>query len=514
MQNQPKKSRSGHRSPKLTDINISQSRSIGRLKLPEYFPIAYKLALLFTLLISLGMGILGLVVVNKQTSLLQKQMNHFGQTVVSQLAESAKELVLSDDILGLMSVSNNLGNDDNILGSLIYAENGKILASTGIAPSESILSLYARSEEFSPANYKANWTARNDKGHALDVVSFISPIRYQDVIAGHAVVTFSRKLMNEAINNTITTITSATLIMILLGIIVAFITGKWISRPIHTLMNASRAIGEGDYDYRINDQRNDEIGYLTEAFNTMASDLLEKSQVESAFSRFVSPSIAKQIMNNLDHIKLGGKHVEATVLFADIVGFTRLSENLPASEVAEMLNEYFGYIATVSHLHHGTIDKYMGDCVMLVFGVPEHDPDHKYHAVSCALMIQALVEQLNQKRQQQGKFPVRFRIGINAGEMLAGNLGSSQRMQYTVVGESVNLASRLHTAAAEGQIIITETLYQDDSVRQRIRADFHQHVQLRGISQPVSTYIVRHILNSEQNIEKTVNRILSKQYVA
>jgi len=126
MQDQAKKSQSGRPSPKLTDTSISQSRSIGRLKLPEYFPIAYKLALLFTLLISLGMGILGLVVVSKQTSLLQKQMNHFGQTVVSQLAESAKELVLSDDILGLMSVSNNLGNDDNILGSLIYAENGKV----------------------------------------------------------------------------------------------------------------------------------------------------------------------------------------------------------------------------------------------------------------------------------------------------------------------------------------------------------------------------------------------------
>ncbi len=496
------------------DIGISQSRSIGRLRLPEYFPIAYKLALLFTLLISLGMGILGLVVVNKQTRLLQKQMNHFGQTVVNQLAESAKEPVLSDDILGLMVVSNNLGNNDYILGALIYAENGKVLTSSGIAPSEGLLSLYSRTEEFSPSNYKANWTARDEKGHALDVVSFITPIRYQDVIAGHAVVSFSRKLMNEAINNTITTISSATLIMILLGIIVAFITGKWISRPIHTLMNASRAIGEGDYDYRIQDRRNDEIGYLTEAFNNMASDLLEKSQVENAFSRFVSPSIAKQIMSNLDHVKLGGKHVEATVLFADIVGFTRLSENLPATEVAELLNEYFGYIATVSHLHHGTIDKYMGDCVMLVFGVPEYDPDHKYNAIACGLMIQALVEQLNQKRQQQGKFPVRFRIGINSGEMLAGNLGSSQRMQYTVVGDSVNLASRLHTAAEEGQVIITEAMYRDDSIRQRIQADFQQQVQLRGIEKPVSTYIVRHIRDRQQDMDKTIQRIISRKHVA
>jgi len=514
MRYQSNKSPSSPHSAKLAEISIRQSRSIGRLRLPEYFPIAYKLALLFTLLISLGMSILGFVVVSKQTSLLQKQMNHFGQTVVTQLAESSKELVLSDDILGLMSVSNNMGNNDTILGSLIYAENGKVLASAGIAPGKDIISLYSGSEEFSLGNYKTNWRALDDKGQALDVVSFITPIRYQNVIAGHAVVTFSRKLMNEAINNTTTTITSATLIMILLGIIIAFITGKWISRPIYTLMDASRAIGEGDYDYRIENQRNDEIGYLTEAFNTMADDLLEKSQVENAFSRFVSPTIAKQIMNNLEHVKLGGKHVEATVLFADITGFTRLSENLPATEVADLLNEYFGYIATVSHLHHGTIDKYMGDCVMLIFGVPDHDKDHRYHAVACGLMIQALVEQLNIKRQQQGEFSVHFRIGINSGEMLAGNLGSSQRMQYTVVGDSVNLASRLHTTACEGEIIITEALYQDDSVRQRIQADFHQQVQLRGIAKPVSTYIVRHIKNKQLDTEKTINRILSKQHVA
>ncbi len=490
------------------------SRSHSRLRLPAYFPIAYKLALLFTLLISLGMGILGLVVVSKQTRLLQQQMNHFGQTVVKQLAESAKELVLSDDILGLMIVSNNLGNSDNILGTLIYADNGKVLTSAGIAPREGVLSLYAQSEEFSPGNYKIDWVASDDEGRALDVVSFVTPIRYQNVIAGHAVVTFSRKLMNEAVDNTIRTITSATLLMILLGIVVAFLTGKWIARPIHVLMDASRAIGEGDYDYRIEDRRNDEIGYLTEAFNNMASDLLQKSQVENAFSRFVSPTIAKQIMSNLDQVKLGGRHVEATVLFADIVGFTRLSENLPAAEVAELLNEYFGYIATVSHLHHGTIDKYMGDCVMLVFGVPEHDPDHRYNAVACAVMIQALVEELNRKRQQQDLFPVRFRIGINSGDMLAGNLGSSQRMQYTVVGDSVNLASRLHSAAGEGEIIITEALYQHDSVRQRIVADCHREVHLRGIARPVSTWRVRHLRDAQPEIRKTVARILSRQQVA
>ncbi|MCW9023410.1 MAG: HAMP domain-containing protein [Gammaproteobacteria bacterium] len=498
------------------------SRLIGKkihqltgLRLPEYFPIAYKLALIITLLVSIGMTVLGLIIVTKQTQLQQKQLNHFGQTVVNQLAESSKELLLSGDILSLMVVSSNLGNNNSILGTVVYAENGKVLASSGLAPREGIIRLYSQSQQFDNNNYLSKWSSVDKDGQPLDVVSFMVPIRYQDVIAGHALVTFDETMLNESIRNTIATITGATFIMIILGIVISFITGKWISRPIHTLMNASRAIGEGQLDYRISEQRNDEIGYLTDAFNTMADNLLEKSQVENAFSRFVAPSVAKQIMSNLDHIHLGGQHVEATVLFADIVGFTSLSENLPANEVAELLNDYFGYIATVSQLHHGTIDKYMGDCVMIVFGVPEKDPEHKYKAISCALMIQSLVHELNQRRKQQGKFPVKFRIGINSGAMLAGNMGSAERMQYTVVGEAVNLASRLHTAAGEGEVIITETLYHHPDVHQRIEAHSHRTLELRGIAQPVSTYIVTGTTESSlSNNQAIISEILSHQHVA
>lgn len=482
---------------------------------PEYFPIAYKLAIIITLLVTVGMSILGLIIVTKQTQLQQKQMNHFGQTVVNQLAESAKELVLSGDILSLMVVSSNLGNSKNILGTVVYAENGKVLASSGLAPTSTILQIYSQSQQIETTTYVTQWASVNKEGKALDVISFLVPIRYQDIIAGHALVSFDETLLNESTRDTITTITSATLIMIGLGVIIAFIAGKWISRPINTLMDASRAIGQGQFDYRIQERRNDEIGYLTEAFNNMASGLLEKSQVEHAFSRFVAPSVAKQIMSNLDHIHLGGQHVEGSVLFADIVGFTSLSEKLPANDVAQLLNEYFGYIATVSQLFHGTIDKYMGDCVMIVFGVPETDEDHKYKALSCALMIQALVHELNQRREQEGKFPVKFRIGVNSGSMLAGNMGSSERMQYTVVGDVVNLASRLHTSAGEGEVIITEALYHDPDVHSRIKAHTHKKVELRGIAKPVSTYIMTDTIENSAVDNKTIiDEILSHPNVA
>jgi len=480
---------------------------------PDYFPIAYKLAIILGVLISVGMIMLGSVIVTNQTQLMQEQINSFGQASVSQLGEASKELILSDDMLSLMVVTSNLRSNENILGAVVYSDNGKLLASSGILPGDDIIQLYAQSRQFDKQNYSLEWVSTNEQGEITDAISYIAPIRFQDVIAGHALVTFSKARMDKALHDTVNAIITATIFMVILGSFIAFVTGKHLSKPIHRLMDASRAIGEGHYSHTIDERRNDEIGYLTDAFNKMASGLLEKSQVENAFSRFVSTSVAKQIMTNLDHIQLGGKHVEGSVLFADIVGFTSYSEKLPPREVAEMLNEYFTYITMASTLYKGTIDKYMGDCAMVIFGVPENDADHKFNALACAVMIQKMVIRLNAERVRDGRFPIHFRIGVNSGEMLAGNMGSQERMQYTVVGESVNLASRLHSFAEKDQIIITDLLCHDANVASRIEAQRFKSIKLRGISEPVSTYIINDVgAGYRSTMEKQIDSILAKSH--
>jgi len=483
--------------------------------LPRHIPISYKLALVLTLLISTGMVTLGLIIVSNQSQVLGKQINDFGQAMVNQLADSSRELVLSDDTLSLMVVVNNLKTNENILGAVVYSHKGDILAQTGRLPVHDILKLYNRATPINENNYTVNWTDYDQHGKLIDAISFITPIRYQKTIVGHVLVTFNRAALTYALRDTISTIIAATLFMLLLGIISAYFIGKRLSQPIYNLMDASREINNGNFNYRISERRNDEIGYLINAFNSMANGLLEKHQVENAFSRFVSSKVAKQIMDNLNQIKLGGKRVQATALFADIVGFTSLSEKLPAEEIALMLNEYFSYIDMASRLYHGVIDKYMGDCAMVIFGVPEEDPDHKFNAIACAVLIQRLVEQLNQERIQSGRYTVNFRIGINSGEMLAGNMGSQDRMQYTVVGEAVNLASRLHTVADSGQIVITEHLVHDPDVIDRVVAEQHQSIRLRGIAEPVTTYMLTSLTeNEQQTIESQLGEILRKRKVA
>ena len=486
-----------------------------RRLVPTHVPIAYKLAIILTVLIGSGMGLLGLMIVGNQSQLLRSQIDGFGQAMVQHLAESSRELVLSDDILSLMVLVSNLGKNDSVLGSVIYSDDGKVLAHSGRMPVHDILKLYTQSEQLTDNNYSVEWSDYDDEGNSFDVITFITPIKYQNLVAGHALVTYSKASLNQSLHETIGAISAVTIFMILLGIITAWFVGKRLSRPIHELMDASRAIHSGNYSYRIDGNCNDEIGYLVEAFNNMASGLLEKSQVENAFSRFVSSKVAKQIMENLDEVQLGGKRVQATALFADIVGFTSLSEKLSAEEIAQLLNEYFSYIDMASKLYHGTIDKYMGDCAMIIFGAPEEDEEHKFNAVACAVMIQRLVDKLNTYRTRAGKPTIYFRIGINSGEMLAGNMGSHERMQYTVVGEAVNLAARLHSVAGSGQIVVTDSMVRDPDVQWRILAHRHDSIRLRGIAEPVTTYVLTNVKPEYSTIiDSHIEKILARRNTA
>ncbi|MFO7603456.1 MAG: adenylate/guanylate cyclase domain-containing protein, partial [Gammaproteobacteria bacterium] len=146
---------------------------------------------------------------------------------------------------------------------------------------------------------------------------------------------------------------------------------------------------------------------------------------------------------------------------------------------------------------------------------PIEDPHHKLNAVCCAILIQRLIKRLNIVREKQGKITIDFRIGINSGEMLAGNMGSHDRMQYTVVGESVNLAARLHSTAKRGQIAVTDYFVKDTDIQWYIIAHRHESLQLRGISEKVTTYVITDIKEPYSTIiDAQLDDILHRSAVA
>jgi adenylate cyclase len=323
---------------------------------------------------------------------------------------------------------------------------------------------------------------------------------FQGVTAGYAMVTISRAGVESSQRSAKQAITGATLLIIFLGIAMAFALGKRITDPIEQLVDASHSIGQGDYSIKFRERRQDELGQLMDAFNDMAEGLLEKSQVKDALSRYVSPGVATEILANLNDVELGGKRVQGSVLFADITGFTQIAENIRPEELVSLLNRYFTLITHACEINNGIVDKYLGDGVMLVFGAPQPHADHCFSAIACAILIQRLIMEENRQRESQGKFPIQFRIGINSGTMLAGNMGSTERMEYTVVGDTVNVASRLCGIANSNEIVVGREVYQADTIRARVLAAEYQAIRLRGITQPVTTYLVDSLTADWQDV--------------
>lgn len=468
----------------------------------QRIPLAFKFSFLITVVIVSCMLMLGTIIVQQQSRQLEAQISEQGGTLARLMAKAAREPLLAEDKLALDSIASSFSNSSSVLGTAIATVDGELVTQAG-----------AMFEEKNPLTHKdVKRVIRNASGTYIwdwtrltgarteTVMSFIQPIAFQDVIAGYAMVTFSQAGMTTSLHQAIQTIVGATVLIIALGIAMSFALGRRITQPIDQLVHASHAIGKGEYDFRFKECRKDELGLLMEAFNEMAQGMLEKSQVKNALSRYVSPSVAREILSNLDDIGLSGKRVEGTVVFADIKGFTQMSESIRPEDLVSILNRYFTLVTRACEINQGMVDKYMGDGVMLVFGAPEADTDHAFHAITCALLIQRLVEQENRLRRERDLLPVQFRIGVNTGNMLAGNMGSRNRMEYTVVGDTVNLASRLCGITNANEIVISREMYQRKDVQRRVRASEYQSIHLRGIRQAVNTYRVEGLTADCQDI--------------
>jgi len=211
----------------------------------------------------------------------------------------------------------------------------------------------------------------------------------------------------------------------------------------------------------------------------------EKHLLRDTISRYVSPEMCEEILKNPALLQLGGRRQEVTVLFADIKGFTAMSENLKPEEVVEVLNIYFTEMVDLVFRHQGTLDKYVGDALMAVFGVPVPLTHAATRAVECAVAMQRRLAEM----QAQGRTPIRgVRIGINTGEAIVGNIGSDKRMDFTVIGDAVNVAARLQEWAKEleADTLVSEATFRE--VQGQFRFIPEEPVALRGRQEPTMIY--------------------------
>jgi adenylate cyclase len=207
------------------------------------------------------------------------------------------------------------------------------------------------------------------------------------------------------------------------------------------LAKGARKIAAGDYQHRVELKQRDELGSLADSFNQMSQGLIERDRVRDLLGKVVSPQIAAELLRK--DVVLGGEERQVTVLFSDLRNFTRMSEMLSPQEMLAILNRYFTRMGAIIEKHGGVVDKYIGDALMALFGAPLANPDDADRALKTALEMMEALDDLNREWTKRGLPAIDAGIGINTDVVVAGNMGSETRLNYTVIGDGVNLASRL-----------------------------------------------------------------------
>jgi len=447
-------------------------------------PLKLKLSLVITVVLVVTVVLLSAMLLRQQQKTLTAEMVKRGLTIAQNLAASAKNPLVSDDELTLNLLVKEAMQDPDVAYVAITDEKGKALAHSDVhlvgRPLERPANLTPLGGRLLVQTYEAAGGA--------DVIDFSVPLSFRRVAIGALYLGVSQRANAAALARARNNAVLVSVAMVLLGIAGAFTLGAVLSRPISRLMEGTRAIAEGDYHVTLRVPSRDEIGALTQSFNDMAASLREKDAIKRAFTRYVAREVVTEILKDPDKIVLTGERREVTVLFCDVRGFTSLSERLAPEEVVTLLNAFYTLMIDTTFKHDGTLDKFLGDGVMAIFGAPIFHPDHCLRALRTALAMQAGIRELSARRVAEGKTPLRVGIGVNAGSAVAGSVGTEARMEYTVIGDSVNVAARLESYAKPGQILITEHTH--GLVRDAIEARALGRLKVRGKEEELEVYEV------------------------
>lgn len=220
----------------------------------------------------------------------------------------------------------------------------------------------------------------------------------------------------------------------------------------------------------------------------LASRIEREAQTRAQISRLIPPSVVEQVVKGELTIEKGGRLTECTMLFSDIRGFTTMSDGRPAQEIVNTLNEYFEVMVDILFKYSGTLDKFVGDEIIGLFGAPIQIEDAPFKAVACAIAMLQALEEFNRTRASENQAPIRIGIGINTGNVITGSIGSTRALQYTAIGDAMNVASRLVNVAGSGEIIISEHTYRH--VAGRVEAQQLPPVKVKGKAEELKVYRV------------------------
>lgn len=280
--------------------------------------------------------------------------------------------------------------------------------------------------------------------------------------------------------------------VLVLGLVICWILARNLSTPLQDLARGTEEIRAGNLDHRVHISSGDEVGELALSFNEMAEELKQKALYRELLGKVSDESVAQALVSGTLDLELGGELKEVSVLFCDIRGFTSMTENMPPTEVIEMLNEHMTAMTEVVRSCYGVVDKFVGDEIMAVFGALKSYGDDAGLAARCALEMVRKRAELNEANGTE----IHIGIGVATGEAVAGCMGSNDRLNYTVLGARVNLAARLCSAAGAMEVVIDDKTFA--SVQEEATATPMENLALKGFANAVAAYRLDAVVEREE----------------
>lgn len=310
---------------------------------------------------------------------------------------------------------------------------------------------------------------------------------------GEAILYLRRDTITNVVRQAVTKMIGFMILFALAGMLLLYMIIRSLLKPVSHLVGGVRAVAEGDFTKQISLKKRDELGELIDAYNDMAGNLLQKERIQEALSKYTSKELVDQMLTDKNKLSIGGERVRGTVFFSILPVLHHLSSSMDADKYVGLVNNYLEIETEAIIRNKGQVDKFMGDEVMALWGLGEPSPDDNYNAVKAGIEIQAGIAKLNAEREARGEDPYLVSIGINQGSMVAGNMGSSVKMDYTVLGAAVNLAARLGMVAAkQGQTICSKGVA--ESLADKIRFEELPAVPLKGIKEPVPLFWAKEVI--------------------
>ncbi len=471
------------------DIQSLESNTMGQheKKFAPRFPIRWRWIMLVGITVTAAIGVLFFIILDIERSAWLESQAAQAELQVDRLTDELKLPMLSGSSTETdLVVQSFLEKVPSVMGVLLKYSDGRTKVYEDVADESKMAPMLTASKDVKRLPLKQLWYSKT--------------VIYAQTSMGTIGVRFSEQAWEKIAGQLVKKILSAALIVVLLSTVMVYWVAGRMSQRLEMLADGARHVAKGDFHVQLPVRGNDEISDAISQFNVMVRELAHKQELRDVFGRYLNPKLVSDVFESGD-VKVENHRQEVSVLFADMVQFTSFSESTETEAVVAVLNSHFEVFHRVIAYYGGHVDKYIGDAVMAVFNHPVGDEDHVRHAAKAGLAIAQACEKLGFIREDGQA--ISFRIGLNCGQAIAGNIGAAKRMEYTVIGDAVNVASRMGGLGEGGDVVMSRETFN------KLGDGFVFHAigqsEMKGVSQQVEVGTVevssKHV---RRNIEHVV----------